>query len=594
VSALPLLVVALLPSALRRPALPYLDGMLLFALLICFVLGERLLSRAGATALGPLAGAAALALVLAPGVDPHAPWINFQRLTGSLAGGAGERFDWTQTYGPLSWPSSGRTVLTVRAPRPGYWKAESLDYFDGYGWTSSPGAAQSTPVAAPPLEGVARAALRRYSETVEIDMGDMSSPELIAPGTPLQPPRGVAGRATPNPAEGTIGIRPQLRPGESYRVRTYAPDPTPAQLEREPAAYPQQIQQAFLELQLPAFATTGLALPAASVRFEPFGSAEPLVAMRFPRRMSAAATELAVRSSPYGPAFALAQRLAAAAQTPYQFVSAVQRYLAHGFAYSLDPRPARYPLLAFLFKRRLGYCQQFAGAMALLLRMGGVPARVATGFTAGLRVRGQRAWAVSDLDAHAWVEVWFPRYGWVSFDPTPAGPSAAGGPLTGGGSLAAVPAGRSRGGPTRVTGGGEAGGAATARGGAHRPASPGPAVPWAALLAGGLALAVALGVLAWRWLRPPPDPLAELERAFALCGRPLSAGVTLAALEHRLRSSPDAAAYVRALRLQRFAERPVAPSRRQRRALRVELAFGGGLLGRLRALWALPPRRHRL
>ena len=58
--------------------------------------------------------------------------------------------------------------------------------------------------------------------------------------------------------------------------------------------------------------------------------------------------------------------------------------------------------------------------MALLLRMGGVPARVSAGFTSGyLRVSRLNQWAVSDLDAHAWVEAWFPSYGWVRFDPTP-------------------------------------------------------------------------------------------------------------------------------------------------------------------------------
>jgi transglutaminase-like putative cysteine protease len=590
VAALPLLVVALLPSALRRPELPYLEGILLFALLICFLVGERLLSRAGAAALVPLAAAAALALALAPGIDPRAPWINFQRLTGSLAGGAGESFDWTQTYGPLRWPSNGRTVLTVRAPRPGYWKAESLDYFNGYGWTSSPAAGQLPAAQAPPLLGVAAAALRRYSETVQVDVGDISAPEVIAPGAPLGPVRGLPGRASEDPATGALRIYPQLRPGESYRLRVYAPDPGPAQLAREPAAYPQQIQQGFLQLQLPAFAAPGLALPRSIVRFEPFGSPRPLAAIDFPGRMPASEVERAVRSSPYGRAFALAQRLAAAAATPYQFVAAVERYLEHGFAYSLNPRPARYPLLAFLFKSRLGYCQQFAGAMALLLRMGGVPARVATGFTTGLRVRSERAYAVSDLDAHAWVEVWFRGYGWVSFDPTPAGPSGAGLPLQGGGSEPPPAPGRSPGAPARVAGGGSSA-APTAGHGRRSRGAAGSGAPWAALLAGVLTLAAALAALAWRWLRSPPDALGELERAFASCGRPLPAGITLAALEQRLRSSPDAAAYVRSLRLERFAQQPAARSRRQRRALRAELAFGGGPLGRLRALWALPPRR---
>src|SRR3712207_2294936 len=58
--------------------------------------------------------------------------------------------------------------------------------------------------------------------------------------------------------------------------------------------------------------------------------------------------------------------------------------------------------------------------MALLLRMGGVPARVATGFTTGSLDRQQNEYVVRDLDAHSWVEAWFPGYGWVTRDPTPA------------------------------------------------------------------------------------------------------------------------------------------------------------------------------
>ena len=58
--------------------------------------------------------------------------------------------------------------------------------------------------------------------------------------------------------------------------------------------------------------------------------------------------------------------------------------------------------------------------MALLLRMGGVPARVSTGFTSGSLDAKTREYVVRDLDAHSWVEVWYAGIGWVTFDPTPA------------------------------------------------------------------------------------------------------------------------------------------------------------------------------
>jgi hypothetical protein len=84
--------------------------------------------------------------------------------------------------------------------------------------------------------------------------------------------------------------------------------------------------------------------------------------------------------------------------------------------------------------------------------------------------------------------------------------------------------------------------------------------------------------------------VAELERALARSGRPLARGTTLVSLERRFRASPEAEGYVRALRLARFAAAPQLPSSAERRALRAQLALGLGIVGRLRAWWALPPR----
>ncbi len=89
------------------------------------------------------------------------------------------------------------------------------------------------------------------------------------------------------------------------------------------------------------------------------------------------------------------------------------------FTYSERPPSRRYPLNAFLFQDKIGYCQQFSGAMALMLRMAGIPARVATGFSPGSLNRDTGEYRVRDLDAHSWVEVYFNDIGWVTFDPTP-------------------------------------------------------------------------------------------------------------------------------------------------------------------------------
>src|SRR5213078_2674742 len=127
-----------------------------------------------------------------------------------------------------------------------------------------------------------------------------------------------------------------------------------------------------------------------------------------------------ILQSPYARTYHLARSLAAGETTTYGVVQSVQHYFEHGFTYNEHPPARRYPLASFLFRDRTGYCQQFSGAMALLLRMNGIPARVAAGFAPGTPDANTKEYRVRDLDAHSWVEVWFGGIGWVPFDPTPS------------------------------------------------------------------------------------------------------------------------------------------------------------------------------
>jgi hypothetical protein len=125
---------------------------------------------------------------------------------------------------------------------------------------------------------------------------------------------------------------------------------------------------------------------------------------------------------PYEQMWEQAKRLRADARTPYGAVVAIETWLRStgGFRYDEQPPASGAglpPLAHFVAEGKRGYCQHFAGAMALMLRMLGVPARVAAGFTSGKREDG--GWTVTDHNAHAWVEAWFPGYGWLAFDPTP-------------------------------------------------------------------------------------------------------------------------------------------------------------------------------
>ena len=112
---------------------------------------------------------------------------------------------------------------------------------------------------------------------------------------------------------------------------------------------------------------------------------------------------------------------AAGSASPYAAVVALESWFRSGGGFTYDEQPPRQagvpPLVDFVTRTKGGYCQHYAGAMALMLRWLGIPARVAAGFTSGRSRDG--VWTVTDHDAHAWVEVWFPGYGWLSFDPTP-------------------------------------------------------------------------------------------------------------------------------------------------------------------------------
>ena len=78
----------------------------------------------------------------------------------------------------------------------------------------------------------------------------------------------------------------------------------------------------------------------------------------------------------------LALRLTRGAPGNYEAVAAIERHLLENYRYEQDVPERREPLPAFLFRDRAGYCQQFSGAMALMLRLAGIPSRVVSGFGA--------------------------------------------------------------------------------------------------------------------------------------------------------------------------------------------------------------------
>ena len=118
---------------------------------------------------------------------------------------------------------------------------------------------------------------------------------------------------------------------------------------------------------------------------------------------------------------ALARRITKSADNDYDRVKAIEAYMRDNYQYSIDsptPPAGQDAVDHFLFETDVGFCEQFASATVVMLRALGIPARVIAGYTPGDRNPFTGYYEVRSSDAHSWVEVWFPRFGWYEFDPT--------------------------------------------------------------------------------------------------------------------------------------------------------------------------------
>jgi len=125
----------------------------------------------------------------------------------------------------------------------------------------------------------------------------------------------------------------------------------------------------------------------------------------------------------------LARDITARSPTAYDKAEAIEDYLQkqYGYTLQLPSAPQRDPVAYFLFERKAGHCEYFASSLALMLRTLGIPARVVNGFRSGEFNSVTGSYIVRGRDAHSWVEAYFPRYGWITFDPTPPGAAASSG-----------------------------------------------------------------------------------------------------------------------------------------------------------------------
>jgi transglutaminase-like putative cysteine protease len=257
--------------------------------------------------------------------------------------------------------------FTVESNEPAYWRVGAYDRYDGDGWIRTGDAGDYREQSGPPGRS------KVVEQTVEVETRRAAA--MPAAWKPVRLTRGDEDNVRVT-SMGSFDVVGALREGERYSVVSRVPDPATRELRTAGTDYPDRVEDRYLQL--------------------PESSADRI------RQKTAEIT--------------------AGEETPYAKARAIESWLEANKEYSLKvDRPDGDIAESFIFDMERGYCTYYATAMVAMLRSQGVPARFAVGYTSGQRV-AEDEWVVRGLDSHAWVEVYFPDVGWVTFDPTPGGP----------------------------------------------------------------------------------------------------------------------------------------------------------------------------
>jgi transglutaminase-like putative cysteine protease len=286
-------------------------------------------------------------------------------------------------------------LFRVRAERPAYWRLLALDRFDGRLWTSDDVQAERGQLV-PNLSYLSDNLTepRRGAVIIEQDyvITGLTTPWMPAAFVPRSVH--VEGLFRFDEIRDTLVREGGTGPGLTYSVTSGVMVPSPERLDSAAAPSAEDVSSAYTQL---------------------------------PRNLDPRVREIA-------------RELTADQPNAYRRILAIQSHLRR-FTYD-EEAPAGHgvdDMLFFLERSRTGYCEQFAGTMAVLLRTLGYPSRVAIGFVPGVE-DDQGMWRVTTEETHAWVEVFFPDFGWLAFEPTPTRSNPVGrsyilptGPVGGGG-----------------------------------------------------------------------------------------------------------------------------------------------------------------
>lgn len=279
-------------------------------------------------------------------------------------------------------------VFQAQAARARYWRAVVFDTYEAGRWFNTAEEVQRYEPGeiAPIASWRARTAI---SQTITLlaPVGAVlfGMPDVAQATVQLEAQVRAQPGATPIPAAGAPAEAPpveftllrtnrELANGDRYVLVSAATDATVRDLENASTNYPPEILDRFVQL---------------------------------PEDFPASVAELA-------------RQLTSGATTPYAKAKAIEAYLRTIPYNDAIPAPpaGRDPLEYFLFDIQAGYCDYYATAMAMMLRVVGVPARTASGYAEGTFDEESGAYFVTERDAHTWVEVFFPEYGWIEFEPT--------------------------------------------------------------------------------------------------------------------------------------------------------------------------------
>ena len=284
--------------------------------------------------------------------------------------------------------SNSKVVMKVEMPQypngyPGelYWRAVALDHYDGRRWVKlqPPRTTAYTRLFElhPDNRGIVEPrSIGSDANLVEqiVYIDSLETSYLF--GLPeMKRVLGDFGGITWDREDESWTVHVVRQDGLRYRVYSRPPDVDPDRLRRCSTVYPDSIAHMYLQLPL-----------------------------NLDRQVRTLALDITKR-----------------ARNPYDKLMAIQSYLERNYVYSLTAPVDRNeaPLEDFLFRSKVGHCEFYATAMAVMLRCCGVPARLASGFRGGQWNEFGKFYSVQQDFAHVWVEAYFPGAGWAPFDPSP-------------------------------------------------------------------------------------------------------------------------------------------------------------------------------